>query len=91
MDTTDFRGRNYGSIYDAISAQHADWLLPRGGPVNSQLPMLGVFVEGSMRSRGIEYLRELRPVDVVAVRRLSATESLHSFQWPWGGLLLTLR
>lgn len=92
MDTTHLRGRGYGSVYDAISAQHPDWFLARGGPTNStQAPAVGVFLEGTMRPREVSYLRELRPEEVKLVRRLSPTESLHTYSWPWGALVITLR
>ncbi|HET9425758.1 MAG TPA: hypothetical protein VFO55_10335 [Gemmatimonadaceae bacterium] len=91
MDTTDLRSHDYSTVYDAISRQHADWLFPRGGPVGGQRPVLGVWIEGNMRSMGVDYLRTLRPVDVRQVRRLSTTESLHTYSWPWGGLVITLR
>jgi hypothetical protein len=91
MDTTDLRGANYSTVYDAISAQHADWLLPRGGPQTGRPPELGVVIDGQRRQRGVQYLRELRPVDVKQVRRLSSTEALNTYSWPWGGLVITLR
>jgi hypothetical protein len=91
MDTTELRSPNFSTVYDAISAQHADWLLPRGGPVNGVNPTLGVWIEGSLRSLGVDYLRNLRPADIRQVRRLATTESLHTYSWPWGGLVLTLR
>lgn len=91
MDTTDLRRDNYSTLYDAIAAQHADWLLPRGGPTGNRAPELGVWVEGAIRSQGVNYLRSLRPVDVRQVRRLTTTESLHTYSWPWGGLVITPR
>lgn len=91
MDTTDLRSHNYSTVYDAITGQHADWLLPRGGPVGNREPVLGVWIEGTTRSLGVDYLRNLRPVDIRQVRRLSTTESLHTYSWPWGGLVITLR
>ena len=92
MDTTALRRQDYSTVYDAISAQHADWLLPRGGPTGQRTPELGVFIEGSgTRHFGVGYLRSLRPIDVRQVRRLSTTESLHTYSWPWGGLVITLR
>lgn len=91
MDTTELRGHNYSTVWDAISAQHADWLLPRGGPSGGLSPQLGVWIEGSVRNMGADYLRNLRPVDIRQVRRLSTTESLHTYSWPWGGLVITLR
>jgi hypothetical protein len=39
----------------------------------------------------VDYLRNLRPADIRQVRRLATTESLHTYSWPWGGLVLTLR
>lgn len=91
MDSTDIRGHNYSTVYDAISAQHANWLLPRGGPTGQRAPELGVWIGGRTTSVGVEYLRQMRPVDVKEIRRLSTTESLHTYSWPWGGLVITLR
>jgi hypothetical protein len=91
MDTTELRGGNFSSVYDAISALHADWLLPRGGPQTGRPPELGVWIEGQLRTRGVDYLKSLRPVDVKQVRRLTTTESLHTYSWPWGGLVITSR
>lgn len=91
MDSTQLRGSEYTSVYDAISRQHADWLLPRGGPSGGRNPELGVWIEGQTRSRGVDYLKTLRPADVVKIRRLSITESTGSYSWPWGGLVITQR
>lgn len=91
MDTTDLQRDSYSTLYDAISAQHAEWLLPRGGPTGNRRPELGVWIEGSIRSQGVGYLRTLRPTDVSKVRRLTTTESLHTYSWPWGGLVITPR
>ena len=92
MDSTEIRGGNYSTVFDAVSARHADWLLPRGGPQAGRPAPLGIWIEGQSRQpRGVDYLRTLRPVDIRQVRRLSTTESLHSYSWPWGGLVLTLR
>lgn len=91
MDTTDLHSRDYSTLFDAISALRPDWLLPRGGPTGTQNPQLGVWLEGSTRSVGVGYLRNLRPLDVRRVRRLSTTESLHTYSWPWGGLVITPR
>jgi len=91
MDSTQLRTGEFTSVYDALSRLHADWLLARGGPANSHAPELGVWVEGQMRNRGVDYLKTLRPIDVIKVRRLSITESTTSYSWPWGGLVLTTR
>jgi hypothetical protein len=91
MDTTELRSHDFATVLDAISALRADWLLPRGGPSGQRNPELGVWLEGSTRSVGVAYLRNLRPIDVKQVRRLSTTESLHTYSWPWGGLVITPR
>jgi hypothetical protein len=91
LDSTQLRGGDFSNVYDAISRLHADWLLPRGGPSGGRLPELGVWVEGQMRSRGVDYLKTLRPIDIIKVRRLSITESTNSYSWPWGGLVITAR
>lgn len=91
MDTTELRNPSFSTVYDAISALHPDWLLPRGGPVNGVSPTLGVWIEGNTRSFGVGYLRNLRPIDIRQVRRLATTETLHTYNWPWGGLVISLR
>jgi hypothetical protein len=91
MDSTELRSNDYSTVYDAISARRANWLLPRGGPTGSRAPELGVWIEGSTQPRGVAFLRNLRPIDIRQVRRLSTTESLHTYSWPWGGLVITLR
>jgi hypothetical protein len=92
MDTTELRGHNYATVYDAISVKHADWYVPRGGPVNGvDAPSVGVFFEYQRRNLGLSYLHDLRPEDVKGVRHLSPTESLSSFSWPWGAIVITLR
>lgn len=91
IDTTQLRDGNYSTLYDAISHLHADWLLPRGGPSSGRVPELGVWLEGQTRSRGVDFLKTLRPIDVRKVRRLSVTESTTSYSWPWGGLVITTR
>jgi hypothetical protein len=91
LDSTQLRSGNYSTVFDAIQRIHADWLLPRGGPSGGRNPELGVFVEGQVRNRGVEYLKSLRPVDVMKIRRLTITESTGSYNWPWGGLVVTSR
>lgn len=92
MDSTELRSdMSFSTLYDVISAKHANWLLPRGGPQGQRLPELGVWINSAYRTVGVDYLRSLRPADVREVRRLSTTESLHTYSWPWGGLVITLR
>lgn len=91
MDSTELRGGGFNTVFDAISALRADWLLPRGGPSGGRAPELGVWLEGQQRSQGVAYLRNIRPIDIKQVRRLSTTESLHTYNWPWGGLVITPR
>jgi hypothetical protein len=92
MDSTDLRtDMSFSTLYDVINAKHANWLLPRGGPLGQQNPELGVWINTAYRTVGVDYLRSLRPADVREVRRLSTTESLHTYSWPWGGLVITLR
>ena len=91
MDSTELRSGDYATVYDAISRKHADWLLPRGGPSGGRTPELGVWIEGQTRSRGVDYLKNIRPIDIIKVRRLSITESTGSYNWPWGGLVITAR
>jgi hypothetical protein len=91
MDTTELRGGNFSTVYDAVAALHADWLLPRGGPQGQRSPELGIWIEGQMRARPVDFLKTIRPVDIRQLRRLSTTESLHTYSWPWGGLVVTLR
>jgi hypothetical protein len=91
LDSAQLRGGNFGTVFDAIRQLHADWLLPRGGPSGGRAPALGVWIEGQTRDRGVEYLKSIRPIDVIKVRRLSITESTNSYSWPWGGLVVTTR
>jgi len=91
MDSTMLWTGNYGTVYDAITAQHSDWLLARGGPSGGRLPELGVWVDASLRSRGVDYLKSIRPTDIRSIKRLSPTETLSSYSWPWGGLLIRSR
>jgi hypothetical protein len=91
LDSTQLRSGNFGTVYDAIRQLHADWLLPRGGPSGGRAPALGVWIEGQTRDRGVDYLRSIRPIDIIKVRRLSITESTNSYSWPWGGLVITAR
>ena len=91
MDTTELRGGNFSTVYDAISALHGDWLLARGGPSGGRSPELGVWIEGQMRTRGVDFLKTIRPIDIKQVKRMSTTESLHAYNWPWGGLVITPR
>ena len=91
MDTVELRDPRFSTVYDAISALHGDWLLARGGPSGGRMPELGVWIDGQMRTRGVDYLKTIRPVDIKQVKRLSTTESLHSYNWPWGGLVITPR
>jgi hypothetical protein len=95
MDTTEFRTGEFSTIYDAISRKHSDWLMVRGGATNAtpggQTQSVGVWVDGSMRNRGIQYLKDTRPIEVKLIKHLSPTESLHTYSWPWGGIVVTLR
>jgi hypothetical protein len=92
MDSTELRSdMSFSTLYDVISAKRPNWLLPRGGPLGQRVPELGVWVNSAYRTVGVDYLRNLRPADVREVRRLSTTESLHTYSWPWGGLVITLR
>lgn len=91
MDSTELRNGNFGTVYDAVSVLHADWLLPRGGPTGQRSPELGIWIEGQLRTRPVDFLKTIRPVDIKSLRRLSPTESLHTYSWPWGGLVITPR
>ena len=91
MDSTELRDGNYSTVYDALMARHPDWLLPRGGPQAGRPPELGVWIEGQLRTRPVDYLKTIRPVDIKQVKRLSITEALHTYSWPWGGVVLTPR
>jgi hypothetical protein len=91
LDSAQLRGGDYSTVYEAISRLHADWLLPRGGPTAGNPPQLGVWIEGQTRNRGVDYLKTIRPIDIIKVRRLSITESTSSYSWPWGGLVITAR
>jgi hypothetical protein len=92
MDTTELRGGNFATVYDAVSALHADWLLPRGGPgTGGRAPALGVWIEGQQRANPADFLKTIRPVDIRQLRRLTISEALQTYNWPWGGLVVTLR
>ena|SRR5689334_22958337 len=91
LDSAQLRGGNFSTVYDAIRQLHADWLLPRGGPSGGRAPALGVWIDGQTRDRGVDYLKTIRPIDIIKVRRLSITESTNSYSWPWGGLVITAR
>jgi hypothetical protein len=91
MDSSMLWYGNYGTVYDALTAQHSDWLLARGGPSGGRLPEVGVWLDASQRSRGVDFLKSVRPTDIRSVKRLSPTETLSSYNWPWGGLLIRSR
>jgi hypothetical protein len=92
MDSTELRGGNFATVYDAVSALHADWLLPRGGvSTGGRMPALGIFIEGQMRAQQVDFLKTLRPNDIRQLRRLTISEALQTYNWPWGGLVITLR
>jgi hypothetical protein len=91
MDSTELRAPRFSTVYDAVSALRGDWLLARGGPSGGRMPEVGVWIEGQMRTRGVDFLKTIRPVDIKQIKRLSTTESLHSYNWPWGGLVITPR
>lgn len=91
-DTSELRW--YTNLYDAVASRRPDWLRPMGGDRGvGGSPVVGVFLEGQRLGHGPEYLRELRPGDVVALRHIPASESLHTygFDWAWGGIVVTLR
>jgi len=92
MDSTELRSGSFSTVYDAVSALHADWLLPRGGvSTGGRTPELGVWVEGQMRARPADFLKTIRPIDIKQLRRLTISEALQTYNWPWGGLVVTLR
>jgi hypothetical protein len=92
MDSTDLRNKGFQTLYDAIAGQRGDWLIPRGGVgPGGQQPTLGVFIGTSVRSMGVDYLRAIRPADVATVRRLSQSDALHNYNWPWTALVITPR
>jgi hypothetical protein len=91
VDSVELWSSTAGTVYDLVSSTRADWLLPRGGPQANRSPELGIWIEGQMRTRPTSYLTTIRPVDIKRIKRLSPTESLHTYSWPWGGLVLTPR
>ena len=91
IDQAELHGGTHATLFDLIRTTRADWLLARGGPSGGQMPQVGVWTDASQRSRGVEYLKTISPKDVKRVKRLSTTETLHSYAWPWGGLVLTTR
>lgn len=92
MDSTELRGGNFSTVYDAVSGLHADWLLPRGGPgTGGRAPALGVWIEGQTIARPADFLKTIRPIDIKQLRRLTISEALQTYNWPWGGLVVTLR
>ena len=91
IDSAELRESRASSVYDLISSTRSDWLLARGGPSGGRMPEVGVWTDASQRTRGLDFLRTIRPTDIRSVRRLSPTESLHSYNWPWGGLVIITR
>jgi hypothetical protein len=91
IDEAELHGGTHASVFDLIRSTRADWLLARGGPSGGQMPQLGVWTDASQRSRGVDYLRTISPKDIKRVKRLSTTETLQSYNWPWGGLVVTSR
>jgi hypothetical protein len=91
VDSVELWSSTAGTVYDLVSSTRADWLLPRGGPQANRSPELGIWIEGQIRTRPTSYLTTIRPVDIKRIKRLSPTESLHTYSWPWGGLVLTPR
>jgi hypothetical protein len=91
IDSMELRASRASTVYDLISSTRSDWLLARGGPSGGRMPELGVWADASQRTYGAEWLKTIRPNDIRSVRRLSPTESLHSYNWPWGGLVVTTR
>jgi hypothetical protein len=91
IDEAELHSGSYASVFDLIRTTRADWLLARGGPSGGQMPQVGVWTDASQRSRGVDYLKSISPKDIKRVKRLSTTETLHSYNWPWGGLVLTTR
>jgi hypothetical protein len=91
IDAAELHSTTHASVFDLIRTTRADWLLARGGPSGGQMPQLGVWTDASQRSRGVDYLKTIGPKDIKRVKRLSTTETLHSYNWPWGGLVLTTR
>jgi hypothetical protein len=94
MDTLEFRNKSFRTIYDAIRATHPDWLNVTGGstsikPSGQNTPTLGIFIEGQNRSQPMEYLTRLTPEEVISVRRISASEALSMYGWPWTGVIVT--
>src|SRR4051794_40011894 len=67
MDTTELRTGAYSTVFDAISARHADWLMARGGPQGTRTPELGVWIDGQVKTRGVDFLRSVRPQDIKQV------------------------
>jgi hypothetical protein len=91
VDSAELWSSTAGTVYDLVSSTRADWLLPRGGPQANRSPELGIWVEGQLRTRPTSFLTTIRPVDIKRIKRLSPTESLHTYSWPWGGLVITTR
>jgi hypothetical protein len=92
FESTEFRGRGFSNMYDAVASQRSDWLRPVGGDRGTGgTPVVGVFVEGQRRSYDFDYLRQLRPEDVKLLRRIPPSESLHTygFDWAWGAIVIT--
>ena len=91
IDEAELHAGTHATVFDLIRSTRADWLLARGGPSGGQAPQLGVWTDASQRSRGVDYLKTISPRDIKKVKRLSTTETLSSYNWPWGGLVLTTR
>ena len=92
MDTTELVG--FTNLYDAIASRRSDWLRPVGGYRGTgSTPGVGVFIQGQSIGHPVDYMRELRPGEITAIRRIPPSESLHTygFDWAWGGIVVTMR
>lgn len=80
LTETELASTNSDNLYDAIAKLRPDWLTSRGpkSVTDMTLASVDVFMNGTMLG-GIDYLREVRPLDVRDVRYWNAGQAATRF------------